>query len=455
MTLEVQFLGATRTVTGSKHLVSAAGRRVLLDCGLFQGFKPLRLRNWEVPAFDAASLDAVVLSHAHLDHSGYLPLLVKHGFNGRVVCTAATADLCGILLPDSARLQEQDAERANRRGYSKHHPAQPLYTEDDARRALDRFEPMGFDGSREVAPGVVASFTPAGHILGSAVVRLEAGRRSLVFSGDLGRQSDELMRPPHPVHDADYLILESTYGDRLHDVSEPHLELGAIIRRTIERGGAVIVPSFAVGRTQALLWSIHRLKAEGVIPATLPVFLNSPMATDATAIYHRYRIEHRLDVAQCEGMCHAAQIVRTVDESRALNLRDGPMVIIAGSGMATGGRVVHHLKKFLPDPANTVVFAGFQAGGTRGAVLLAGADRIRIHGEEVQVRAEVAALSNLSAHADWSEILHWLGGFRAPPQRTFLVHGEPGAIASLQSRIEARLGWSCRSPEYLERAALG
>jgi metallo-beta-lactamase family protein len=452
--MQIQFLGATGTVTGSKYLLQEGTSRLLVDCGLFQGFKQLRLRNWAQPPFDPAALNAVVLTHAHLDHSGHLPRLIKAGYAGPVHCTSGTYDLCRLLLPDSGRLQEEEAESANRHGWSRHQPALPLYTEADAVQALERFEVHGFDEEFEAAPGLRVSFLPAGHILGAAMIRVRSGARTALFTGDLGRPSDPIMRPPVSVAHADAVVVESTYGNRAHDPSDPQQRLGEIIARTVARGGVVVIPSFAVGRTQTLLWAIHRLKAARVLPGELPVFLNSPMAVDATAIYRRHRAEHRLSPEECEAMCHAARFVNTVEESKRLNERRGPMVIIAGSGMATGGRVVHHLKAFAPDPGNTILFAGFQAGGTRGAAMLAGAEAVKIHGQYVPVRAEVELIDNLSAHADAQEILAWLGGFTAPPRRTFVTHGEPAAADALRLRIEEQLHWRCDVPEYQDTVAL-
>lgn len=449
----LRFLGATGTVTGSKYLFATGDQRILVDCGLFQGFKQLRLRNRAPLPFEPASVSAVVLSHAHIDHSGYLPLLVKNGFGGRIHCSEATRDLCRILLPDAGRLQEEEAEYANRRGFSKHKPALPLYTEEDARRALTQFAPHEFD--REVAlDGVRLRLAPAGHILGASIASLSDGARTVVFSGDLGRPNDPIMVPPSTIGRADYLVLESTYGDRRHDPEDPRLVLGRVIRDTARRGGVVVIPSFAVGRAQSLLYYIHQLKSEGAIAADLPVFLNSPMAVDATEIYHRYRTEHRLTPEQCRGMCAAATIVNTPDESKRLNERKGPMVIIAASGMATGGRVVHHLKAFAPDPRNTILFSGFQAGGTRGATILSGAESVKIHGEYVPIRAEVGVINNLSAHADYAEILDWLRRFDRPPREVFITHGEPTAADALRHRIEEQLRWRVRVPDYLEEVAL-
>ena len=452
--MDLQFLGATGTVTGSRYLLRAGASTLLVDCGLFQGYKQLRLRNWSAPPFAPATLGAVALTHAHIDHSGSLPRLVKAGFNGAVHCTSGTYDLCRLLLPDSGRLQEEEAELANRHGFSRHAPALPLYTEADAVAALERFEVHGFGEEFEAAPGLRLSFLPAGHILGAAMVCVRAGARTVLFSGDLGRPHDPIMHAPARVAQADVLVVESTYGNRAHDPVDPQQRLGEIIARTVARGGVVVIPSFAVGRAQSLLWAIHRLKASGVLSASLPVFLNSPMAVDATAIYRRHRAEHRLSPDECQAMCHAAQFVNTVEESKRLNERSGPMVIIAGSGMATGGRVVHHLKAFAPDPRNTVLFAGFQAGGTRGAAMLDGAEAVKIHGEYVPVRAEIERIDNLSSHADAQEILAWLGDFTTPPARTYVTHGEPAAADALRQRIGEQLHWNSEVPEYLETVAL-
>lgn len=454
MTFRLTFLGATGTVTGSKYLLEAGGKRLLVDCGLFQGFKQLRLRNWAPLPVGPATIDAVVLTHAHLDHSGYLPLLVKQGYAGRIYCTESSEPLCAILLRDSGHLQEEEAEHANRHAYSKHRPALPLYTEQDAEHSLSQLTAVPFEHEFEPLPGVRLRFLPAGHILGAGMVSVTVGDRRLLFTGDLGRPHDLIMRAPVPVTQADYLIVESTYGDRRHDPADPRDKLGEIITRTAARGGVIVVPSFAVGRAQALLYLVHLLKGDRRIPTTLPVYLNSPMATDVTALYHRFRSEHRLTLEQCEAMCRAATIVNSVEESKALNAAPWPKVIIAASGMATGGRVLHHLRAFAPDARNTVLFSGFQAGGTRGRAMVDGATSIKMLGEYVPVRAEVATLDNLSAHADYAEILEWLGNFEKPPQRTFITHGEPAAADSLRLRIGEALHWSCVVPDYLETVEL-
>jgi len=451
--MEIEFLGGTGTVTGSKYLVRAGNKKVLVDCGLFQGFKQLRLRNWAPLPIDPGEVDAVVLTHAHLDHSGYLPVLVHGGFAGKILCTAATRDLCRILLLDSGHLQEEEAEYANRHGFSKHRPALPLYTQQQAESSLARFAPIAFDTDVDLGEDLVLRLLPAGHMLGAATVQLSHGGQLLAFSGDLGRPNDLIMVPPARIARADYLVVESTYGNRRHDPSDPKELLAQVLNRSFERGGVVVIPSFAVGRAQALMYLIHLLKAGGRIP-DVPVFLNSPMSADATRIFHDHRGDHRLAPAECDAMCSAARIVNSPDESRRLNERHGPMILIAGSGMATGGRVVHHLKAFAPDERNTVLFVGYQAGGTRGAAMVSGAKAIKIHGDYVQVRAEVANIDNLSGHADYAEILDWLRQFDAAPARVFVTHGEPDAADSMRRHITESLGWKVHVPEYLERVTL-
>ena len=447
--MEIFFLGATGTVTGSKYMVSSGTTHILVDCGLFQGLKQLRLRNWDRLPIDLSTLSAVVLTHAHIDHSGYLPLLVKQGFKGRVYCSSATRDLCAILLPDSGRLQEEQAAYANRHDFSKHHPALPLYTEEDAEQALQHLVAVDFKQDILIGGEVTLRLYPAGHIPGAASVELRDPQTSIIFSGDLGRPDDPIMNPPTPLEGADYLVLESTYGNRRHPPQDAQQLLGEIINRTAQRDGVVIIPAFAVGRTQMLLHYIRLLKDAGTIP-DLPVYLNSPMAIDATDIFHRHYLEHRLPLKQCEAACSVAKIVRTAEESKALNRRKGPMVIIAGSGMATGGRVVHHLKAFVSDPRNTILFAGFQAEGTRGAAMVNGAESIKIHGEYVPVRAEIVSVDSLSAHADYLQIIDWLKKMKHVPRQVFVTHGEASAAAAMAQHVEEELHWPARVPEYME-----
>ncbi|TWO72715.1 MBL fold metallo-hydrolase [Caenimonas sedimenti] len=451
--MQVQFLGATNTVTGSKYLVRHGKFSLLVDCGLFQGYKQLRLRNWAPLPLKASEIDAVILTHAHIDHSGYLPLLVKQGFRGNVYATAATRDLCRIMLPDSGGLQEEEAGYMNRHRLSKHSTALPLYTRQDAIHSLDRIETVAFGKAWEPVPGLRGSLTHAGHMPGAASVRLDDGTVSILFSGDLGRPVDALMRAPDPIAQADHLVVESTYGNRLHSDHDPLRQLADIVNRTAARGGAIIIPAFAVGRAQALMLRIQQLKEHGVIPH-LPVYLNSPMAAEATRVFLRHQNELRLTPAECSALSNAAHVVGTPEESRELNARRGPMVVIAGSGMATGGRVIHHIKAFAPHKRNTIVLAGFQAGGTRGAHLAAGDSTVRIHGEDVPVRCEVAQLDSLSAHADAAEIESWLRGMKSPPRTTFITHGEPDAADALRQRIERTLRWPTHVPEYLETVDL-
>lgn len=451
--MHITFLGASGTVTGSKYLVDFGSRRILVDCGLFQGFKQLRLRNWEPLPVAPRSIDTVVLTHAHLDHTGYLPLLVRNGFAGRVICTSGTRDFCAILLPDSGHLQEQDAEFANRTGYSKHHPALPLYTEADARAALTRLDAIDYGISHDLGGGVSLTFRNAGHILGAATASLSHGDRIIAFSGDLGRPNDPVLLPPDAIARADYLLVESTYGDRKHDTRDPEAVLAEIVNRTAARGGTVLVPAFAVGRAQTLLFYLQRLKSAGKIP-NLPIFLDSPMAIDAGDILLAHCGEHRLSQAECQALHGVARETRSPDESKAIDRSTVPAIVISASGMATGGRVLHHLKVFAPDERNTILFTGFQAAGTRGAALVAGAKQIEIHGGQVQVRAEVLNLGMLSAHADADEIIAWLKGFQAPPRTTFITHGEPAGADALRRRIEKELGWVVRVPAYRDEVEL-
>jgi len=452
--MKLTFLGATGTVTGSRYLVECGGHRVLVDCGLFQGLKQLRLRNWAPLPVDPASIDAVVLTHAHIDHSGWLPRLVEQGFRGLVHATAATAELCGLLLPDSGKLQEEEAAYANRHGTSKHTPALPLYTQQQARLALERLRPQPFDASFEPVPGMYVRLRGAGHILGAASAHVLTERGSILFSGDLGRSDDLLMKPPAPPQSADVVLVESTYGDRLHEGDDVREALAQVVNRTVARGGHVIVPAFAVGRAQLLLHVLRLLKDAGRIPQ-VPVYLDSPMATDATTLYQRHPELHRLDAAACAAMSRDVRIVRTPEESRALASLRYPAVIISASGMATGGRVVHHIEAFAPHPAHTILFVGHQAMGTRGASLVNGAREVRMHGHWVPVRAEIATIDGLSSHADRDELLAWLGSLHTPPRRVYMTHGEPVSADALRQTVSERLGWRAAVPEYLQSVDVG
>jgi len=432
--MKLTFLGAAETVTGSKYLLEHGTQRILVDCGLFQGAKHLRLRNWSPLPVAADSLGAVLLTHAHIDHCGYLPVLARNGFRGPVYCTPATAELCELMLRDSARLQEEDAAFANRHGYSRHHPALPLYDSADAERAIHLLVPRAFDLPVELADGVSFRFLPAGHILGAASIVLCWQHKVLAFSGDLGRDDDPLMPAPQAPAHADYVVLESTYGDRRHPDGKPEDELADLFETTFARGGAVIVPCFAVGRTQELLYHIAQLKRRRRM-ADVPVYVDSPLATRVTGVYRRHLAEHRLSVSRVKEIDDVATIVRTVAESKEMAVHGGPKVIIAGSGMATGGRVLHHLRRFAPDPRNTILLVGYQACGTRGAALAAHEPFVKIHGEQVPVRAHVAQIASLSAHADYADTLKWLASLSPSPARVYITHGEPAAAEALRHRI--------------------
>ncbi|WP_186056453.1 MBL fold metallo-hydrolase RNA specificity domain-containing protein [Burkholderia gladioli] len=445
--MKLSFLGATETVTGSKYLVEHGGQRLLVDCGLFQGPKNLRLRNWSALPVAPDSLHAVVLTHAHLDHCGYLPVLVREGYRGPVYCTPASMELCEIMLRDSARLQEEQADFANRHGFSKHRQALPLYTVDDAQRALRLLTPRGFDECFTLAGGISLRLLPAGHILGAASVVVHWDHQVLAFSGDLGRYHGPIMRAPTPPVHADYLVVESTYGDRLHPAADPEPALAEVFARTFARGGVVVIPCFTVGRAQAILLHIARLRISGRM-ARVPVFLDSPMACDVTDIYRHHILEHRLTMSEAQALGQAAIMTRTVEQSKRIAEQQGPMVIIAGSGMATGGRVLHHLSRYAPDARNTIVLVGHQAAGTRGAALADGSPTLKIHGEYVRIHAHVESIETLSAHADYEELLRWMGSLQRAPSHTFVTHGEPAAADALRRRIEERLHWPCEVPTY-------
>ncbi|MCP5272782.1 MAG: MBL fold metallo-hydrolase [Burkholderiaceae bacterium] len=447
--MQIHFHGATDCVTGSRHLVDIGGARIGLDCGLFQGFKVLRERNWAAPPADLLAADALVLSHAHLDHSGWLPVLVKHGWKGPVYASPATIDLAQVLLLDAAHLNEEDARRANRYGYSKHAKALPLYTRKEAHRALALLKPLR-PGQAQRVGGATVTLSPVGHLLGACAVRVEGGGESLLFSGDVGRSDDLLMPPPAAAPGADVLLVESTYGNRRHPKTDVEAELGAIVRDTIGRGGSVLLPSFAVGRAQALLLALQRLKAAGEIPHKLPVFLDSPMAIAATELYRRHARLLRIPAREARTLMDTVHAVETAQQSMRLTRMRYPAVIISASGMATGGRVLHHLKHLAPDPRNHLVFAGFQVGGSRGARIVAGEPEVKIHGEYVPVRAQVSQLEGFSGHADADGLLAWLRTMPATPKQTYVVHGEPDAADTLRHRIQDELRWRVRVPQHGE-----
>jgi metallo-beta-lactamase family protein len=460
----IQFLGATGTVTGSKYVLEVSGSRAMIDCGLFQGYKELRERNWETLAVSPASVSWVLLTHAHIDHTGYLPRLVRDGFTGPVYATSATADLIEIMLPDSARIQEEEAEYANRKAYSKHKPALPLYTEEDARRALKQVKAVTYNQEVRLSKFLNARFIPAGHILGSSFVETVITERDhpsvkVLFSGDVGRYDEPILNDPAQIEEADYLLVESTYGNRLHEEADPKDRLSEIINSAARRGGKIIIPAFAIGRTQLLVYYLRELEDEGRIPV-LPVIVDSPMGASATRLYGKHKDDHDLDMQKFERIQRNALATRNFSlvqgrgGSKALNQLEGPAIIISASGMATGGRVLHHLAHNLPDPASTVIFVGYQAGGTRGRRLQDGEKEIRIHGRMIPVRANIESIGSLSAHADSSEILRWLRGFKRPPRTTFIIHGEPDAAQALRDKIAREMGWNVVVPTYKQTVEL-
>jgi metallo-beta-lactamase family protein len=453
--MKLTFLGAADAVTGSRHLLDIGQQRLLLDCGLFQGYKVLRERNWSGLGVAPQSVDAVLLSHAHLDHSGYIPALVRQGFRGQIYSTPATRALCEVLLLDSAKLQEEDARRANRDHSSRHEKALPLYTAKDAKKALQHFVGLPRDGRLKLGKSEIR-FTPAGHLLGASSISVTAEGRTLVFSGDIGRDNDLLMPPPQPVESADILIVESTYGNRLHPAEDVLAHLGQIIRTTIKRGGSVLLPSFAVGRAQALLLVLQRLRSAGQIPMDLPIILDSPMASDATAILSKHHRLLRASPSEVATLCDDVQIISKPADSLKAAARAiaRPAVIISASGMATGGRVLNYLKTLAPGERHHIVFPGFQVGGSRGAKMIAGAREIKMRGAFVPVNAQVSHLEGFSGHADADGLMAWMRNFKKPPEQVFVVHGEPDASDALRCRIQDELGWRVRVPQHGETVAL-
>lgn len=446
--MRLTFLGATQTVTGSKFLLTMGTKNILIDCGLFQGLKDLRLRNWTKFPIEPRLIDSVILTHAHIDHSGYLPVLVKNGFTGKIYCSQATYDLCKILLPDSGFLQEEEARFANKYGYSKHKPALPLYTRENAEVTLKQFQVLDFRKYKKFAEETFITLIPAGHILGASFVEVKYYENTIIFSGDLGRPEDPIMYAPSVIQAADYLILEATYGDRLHAKTNPLTEMAEVITKTANRKGTVLIPSFAVGRTQHILYLLYQLKLTHSIP-NIPIYIDSPMAKNATDIFRKYTNLHRLGAELAEKVCESAIYINSREESKQLDAELLPKIIISASGMIEGGRVLHHVRVFGPDERNTILFTGYQAAGTRGAELINGKRELRIFGETVPINAEIQVLNNMSAHADYEETLQWLSHFNHYPRKVFITHAEPAAAQSLKEKIEERFHWNCVVPAYL------
>lgn len=459
MRAKITFLGATGTVTGSKYLFEACGKKLLIDCGLFQGLKENRQRNWEPFPVNPAEIDAVILTHAHIDHCGYLPRLTREGFTGPVYCTHVTHEFCKLLLPDSAHLQEEDARWANKKGFSKHKPALPLYTTPDVEKCLQQFSPRHYGESINLADGMRLKFRDAGHILGSAFANIKITQgdtvRKILFSGDIGGPNRPILNDPSQVYEVDYLLVESTYGNRLHGdkQSNREQELARVINDSVTRGGVLIIPAFAVGRTQELLFHIRELETSGAIPA-LPVYIDSPMAINATAIttkmYGNYDMTARMlmldgiEILKTDNL----HIAKSVEESKALHEVKGPAIIMSASGMLAGGRILHHLYQRLPKAENTLLFVGYQAEGTRGRALQGGNTEVKIHGQMIPVKAHIETISGFSAHADYREILAWLMGFNRPPKQTFIVHGEPDASQAMGDKIQKQLDWPVIIPKH-------
>ena len=458
----LQFLGAAGGVTGSKYLFSYGDEQLLIDCGLFQGLKELRQKNWASVPIDLARLRAVILTHAHIDHSGYLPRLVSKGYKGPVFATPGTCDLLGVMLPDAAHLQEEEAGYARQKGYSKHSPALPLYTVEDAEQSLTLLRSLRVGQSVEVIKGVSLDFGRVGHILGAGSARLSfeinGQKRTLLDSGDLGRYDRPILKDPEPARNADWLLLESTYGNRTH-AKDSEMELRNLIKETVARRGCLLIPAFAVGRTQDLIYTIRKMEDEGEIPA-IPVHVDSPMGLEATEIYCRHPEEHDFEMQQlssqesCPITSRHMVVHKSPEQSKSINQFKGPMVIISASGMATGGRVLHHLKQRLSNLDTTVLFAGYQAEGTRGRLLQDGAKEVKLLGEVVPVRAQIKVIDGFSAHADQGEILRWLGTFKQAPRMTYIVHGEPPAAAALADSIRERLKWKVEIAKYQQKVTL-
>lgn len=453
MSFELQFVGGTGTVTGSKYLLTYKEKKILIDCGLFQGLKALRLKNWDGFPVDASSVDCIILTHAHLDHSGYIPRLIKKGFRGKIYSTSATVDLCKILLPDAGHLMEEEAAYLNKTKRTKHTPALPLFTYKEGAAALDYFEGVPFEEKKQISPDLFFEFRYAGHILGAASVVIQLGARKIAFTGDIGRMNDRMFYPPSLLPQVDYLVTESTYGNKLHERTDVLDQLEKIVNETYQRKGVIVIPAFAVGRAQAVMYYLSILRKQNRIPK-FPMYLNSPMATHASALLKRYKDLHQLSEIECADIDNAFTYVHEAEESKALNKMAGPMLVISASGMCTGGRVLHHLKAFAPHPQNTILLTGFQAAGTRGEALANKVEEVKIHGEYIPVKAQIENLDNISAHADYNEILEWFFKSKINPKKVFVTHGEPSASDELRRRITDKLNWPCCVPAPDDKVAL-
>ena len=447
--ITVQFLGAAGTVTGSKYLVETADKKILIDCGLFQGVKKLRLLNWDPMPFDARDIDCVLLTHGHLDHCGYLPRLVDLGFSKKILGTAPTLEIAEIILRDSAKIQEEDADSANRNGYSKHHPAKALYTVDNVETMLPQFKAVDEDKWIDIAPNIKARFTYVGHILGATCIELEVLGKTLLFSGDLGRQDDFMMFPPKTPPRADVLFVESTYGDRLHPKENIKERLREVVNQTMKQGGTLIIPSFAVERTQLLMYLLWQMKMNKEIPE-VSMIMDSPMGANVLKVFQNHKKWHRLSAKDCNDMCASFKMTKDYKESMAFIDDESAKIVIAGSGMLTGGRVIAYLQHYISDPKTTVLIAGFQAEGTRGRQLLKGASEIKMYGKYYEVKARIEEIRGLSGHADQQGILDWMSKLKNKPDHIFIVHGEAHSADALRSKIESILQWECHIPELWE-----
>lgn len=442
MGAQLTFFGGADTVTGSKSLLEYRNRKILVDCGMFQGLKQLRLKNWEPSGIPVSQLDGILLTHAHLDHCGYLPVLVKEGFRGPIHCTGPTKELVEIILKDSAKIQEEEAERANRYGYTIHHPARPLYDLDDVMDCLPLMIPHEYHQWLELGEGIRIQFLNAGHILGSAMIEARMNGQSILFTGDLGTQHPLLLPPPEKVDVADTIVLESTYGDRQHTDGDAKSALQKIIWETYEKDGDLIIPTFAVERAQELLFLLSVLKVENKLP-DVPIYLDSPMGVSATAVMLHANEWHMLSHAQIQAMDRVAKLIVDVQSSKKAVADPRPKIVLAGSGMITGGRVLHYLDKGLADPCNTILLVGYQAEGTRGRTLENGAQDLKFFGSYHPVRATIRKMDYLSGHADQRDIMDWLRQFKHPPKNVLINHGEPHASDALRAKIHHELGWNC------------